>query len=162
MDTISLLYYKYTYYRTPSLQTFEIEVIWMLYQYWYLKNTQYSLLTDMLEHISTTFNITHTFFSSPLTCSTLLNYFYSPFSCNWIFGSLGTTFCHKWNGFGFSYPPPSLLPQAIHMARFSTKEDPLSYTIIVNSYPNWHQYTNPYYTAYPNTHVIAYILPNTL
>jgi hypothetical protein len=48
------------------------------------------------------------------------------------------------------------------MACLAAKEDPLSYTILINTDPNWHQHTNPYHTEYPDTHVIAYIPPNTL
>jgi hypothetical protein len=48
------------------------------------------------------------------------------------------------------------------MARLAAKEDPQSYTILVNSDPNWHQNTNHYHQIYPDIHVIAYIPPNTL
>jgi hypothetical protein len=85
-----------------------------------------------------------------------------PFLRDCIFGSLGTAFFYKWNGHGFAHPPPSSLPQSIHMARLAAKEDPLSYTILINTDPNWHQHTNPYHTEYPYTHVIAYIPPNML
>jgi hypothetical protein len=99
-----------------------------------------------------------------LSCSTLLRQFYSPFHKDCIFGSLGTAFSHKWKSQGFAHPrpPPSFLPQSIHMARLAAKADPLSYTILINTDPNWHQHTNPYYTEYPDTHVITYIPPNTL
>jgi hypothetical protein len=60
----------------------------------------------MLDHLLTTFHITHTYFSSPLTYSTLLKQFYSPFPHDCIFSSLGTAFSHKWNGHGFAHPPP--------------------------------------------------------
>ena len=116
----------------------------------------------MLNHLITTFNLTHTYFSSPLTCTTLLKQFYFPFPRDCIFGSLGTAFSHKWNGQGFAHPPPSSLPQSIHMARLVAKEDPLSYTIFINSEPNWHQHPNPFHIEYPDTHVITYIPPNAL
>jgi hypothetical protein len=146
----------------PPLQTFEIEVIWLIHRYKYPKNTQYSLPTDLLKHLLTSFNITHTYFSSPLTCPTHLTHFYSPHPRDCIFGSLGTAFSYKWHNRGFAHHPPSLLPQAIHMARLAAKENPQSYTIIINSYPNWHQHIDPYHQMYPDTHVIAYIPPNTL
>jgi hypothetical protein len=65
---------------TTLLQTFETEIIWLLYRYIRPKNTQYSLHIPMLDHLITTFNITHTYFSSPLTCSTLLKTILLPFS----------------------------------------------------------------------------------
>jgi hypothetical protein len=98
----------------PPLQTFETEIIWLLYRYIRPKNTQYSLPILMLDHLITTFNITHNYFSSPLTCSTFLRQFYSPFHRDCIFGSLGTAFSHKWKGQGFAHPPPPFIPTSIH------------------------------------------------
>jgi hypothetical protein len=116
----------------------------------------------MLDHLLTTFNIAQTYFSSLLMYSTLLKNFYSPFPRDCIFGSLGTTFFHKWYGYGFAHPPPSLLPQAIHMARLAVKESPLSYTILINTDLNWHQHINHFYVEFPDTHVIVYIPPDSL
>ena len=48
------------------------------------------------------------------------------------------------------------------MAYLAAKTDPLSYTILINTDPNWHQQPNPLHTEYPDTHVITYIPPNTL
>jgi hypothetical protein len=116
----------------------------------------------MLKHIITNFNITHSYFSSPLTCCTQLKHFYSPYPRDCIFRSIGTAFSHKWRGYGFAYPPPPFITTTSHMARLAAKEDPQSYTILVNSDPNWHQNTNHYHQIYPDIHVIAYIPPNTL
>jgi hypothetical protein len=116
----------------------------------------------MLDHLTTTFNITHSYFSSPITCSTLLKQFYSAFPRDCIFGSIGNAFLHKWNGCGFAHPPSPLLPQAIHMARIAAKTNPLSYTILINIDPNWHQQTNPFIAQYKDIYVITNIPPNTL
>ena len=48
------------------------------------------------------------------------------------------------------------------MARLATKHNSLSYTILTNTDPNWHQQTNPFDTPYKDTHVIIYVLPNTM
>jgi hypothetical protein len=48
------------------------------------------------------------------------------------------------------------------MARLAAKADPLSYTIFINTDPNWHQHKNPYHMEYFDIHVIAYIPPNML
>jgi hypothetical protein len=146
----------------PPLQTFETEIIWLIYRYKNPKSTQYTLSHKMLEHLIATFNITHSYFSSPLTCSSLLKRFYSPFPRDCIFGSIGGAFSHKWNGCGFAHPPSPLLPQAIHMARIAAKTNPQSYTILINTDPNWYQQTDPFLTQYKDTHVITYIPPNTL
>jgi hypothetical protein len=92
----------------PPLQTFETEIIWFLYLYKHPKNTQYSLPIPMLDHLLTTFNITHTYFSSPLTCSTLLKQFYSFFPRHCKFGFLSIAFSHKWNGMDI-HPPPTFI-----------------------------------------------------
>ena len=89
----------------------------------------------MLKHLLTSFNITHIYFSSPLIYSTHLKNFYSPHPRDFIFGSFGTAFSYKWNKQGFVHPPPSLLLQAIHMARLAAKENPQSYTILINLNP---------------------------
>jgi hypothetical protein len=90
----------------PPLQAFETEIIWLVQQYKRPKDVQYFLPINMLTHLLTTFNIKHTYFSSLLTCSTMIKHFYSPFPRDYIFGSLGTAFSHKWNGYGFAHPPP--------------------------------------------------------
>jgi hypothetical protein len=97
-----------------------------------------------------------------LTCCTLLKNFYSHFPRDCIFGPLDTAFSHKWNGYGFAHPLPLLLPQAILMARLAAKENSLSYTILINIDPNWHQHNNPFYSKFLNMHAIVYIPPNTL
>jgi hypothetical protein len=130
----------------PPLQSFETEIIWLIYRYKYPKNIQYALPNNILDHLITTLNITHSYFSSPITCSTLLKQFYSPFPRDCIFGSIGNAFSHKRDGCGFAHLPPQLLPQAIHMARIAAKTNPLSYTILINTDPNWHQQTNPFIT----------------
>ena len=173
IHTISLLWLKWLWsqfhqYTThsptlePPLQTFETEIIWLIHRYERPKYIQYSLPIPILDHIITTFNLTHTYFSSLLTCSTLLKQFYSPYPRDCIFGSIGTAFSYKRIGQGFVHPPPSSLPQSIHMACLAAKANPLSYTILIHTNSNWHQHTNPFHTEYPSTHVITYIPSNTL
>jgi hypothetical protein len=145
------------------LQPFETEIIWLIYRYKYPKNTQNSLPNNMLDHIITTFNITHSYFSSPgITCSTLLKQFYSPFPRDCIFGSMDNAFSHKWKGCRCAHLSSHQLPQALHMARIAAKTNPSSYTILINPYSNWHQQINPFTTQFKDTHIITYIPPNTL
>jgi hypothetical protein len=102
----------------PPLQSFETEVIWLLERHYTKRKLHHSphhlLPPKILDHIISSFNLTHSYFSSPFTCSTLLTYYYSQFQRDCIFGSLGPTFSHKWQGPGFAHPPPSHLPQTIH------------------------------------------------
>ena len=55
----------------------------------------------ILQYLTTTFNLTHSYFSSLVTCPTNIHKYCSPFTRDKVFGSLGTSFQYKWKGFGF-------------------------------------------------------------
>ena len=83
----------------PPTQSFETEIVWLYQRYKYrtpkndpLKYSHYSIPKILLNHIITYFNIIHSYFSSPVTCSTLIQKFYSPFSRDKIFGSIGNAY----------------------------------------------------------------------
>ena len=91
----------------PPIQPFETEVVWLYQRYKYkahktnpLKNSQHTLPTNIMDSIITTFNISQSYFSSPITCSITIRQFYSPHTRDKIFGSLGTAFQYKWRGIG--------------------------------------------------------------
>jgi hypothetical protein len=95
----------------PPCQTFETEVIWLYERYKYripkidpLTKSHYTLPTEILDQIIALFNIKTSYFSSPVTCSTLVNTYYSPFQRDSIFGSKGTAFKHKWLDNGYAHP----------------------------------------------------------
>ncbi len=95
----------------PTTQSFETEIVWLYQRYKYripkndpLKRAQYTIPTPILDLLITTFNINHSYFSSPVTCPTQFTQFYSPFSRDIIFGSLGKVFAHKWQGVGYAHP----------------------------------------------------------
>jgi hypothetical protein len=86
----------------PTTQSFETEIVWLYQRYKYripkndpLKRAQYTIPTPILDLLITTFNINHSYFSSPVTCPTQFTQFYSPFSRDIIFGFLGKAFDHK-------------------------------------------------------------------
>ena len=86
----------------PPTQSFETEIVWLYQRYKYhipkndpLKRAQYTIPTPILDFLITTFYINHSYFSSPVTCPTQFIQFYSPFSRDKIFGSLGKVFDHK-------------------------------------------------------------------
>jgi hypothetical protein len=94
----------------PPCQPFVTEVIWLYERYKYripktnpLKRSHYTLPTEILDQILTVFNIKTSYFS-PVTCSTLVNTYYSPFQRDSIFGSRGIVFQHKWADNGYAYP----------------------------------------------------------
>ena len=48
--------------------------------------------------------MTHSYLSSPVTCPTNIQKYFSPFSRDKIFASLGKAFDHKWEGIGYEHP----------------------------------------------------------
>ena len=69
-----------------------------------LKLAQYTLPNAILEHIIDSFQVTHSHFSSPVTCPTSLKQLSSPFPRDKVIGSIGTAFQHKWIGNGYAHP----------------------------------------------------------
>jgi hypothetical protein len=91
--------------RDPPCQPFVTEIIWLYERYRYriskidpLKKSHYTIHTEILDQIIILFNIKTSYFSSPVTCSLLINTYYSPFQRDSIFGSRGNAFKHKWKG----------------------------------------------------------------
>ena len=120
-------------------------------------------LSPTLKFLTHTFNITHSYFSSPITCPLSLKQNYSPFPKDSIFGSLGTVFSHKWTGIGLAHPTsPNDLQQAIHWGRLATTDNPNNLTIIINPDIDWYHNYNPYTTKYTDTHVLYHFQPYTL
>jgi hypothetical protein len=95
----------------PPHQPFITKIIWLYERYKYqipkidpLKRSHYTLPTEILDQIITLFNIKTSYFSSPVTCSTLVNTYCLPFPRDSIFGSRGTAFKHKWLDNGYAHP----------------------------------------------------------
>ena len=117
----------------------------------------------LLDHITTSFNITHSYFSSPVTCSTLIKDFHSPFSRDKIFGSIGHAFSYKWKGIEYAHPHnEEEAEKTIHWAQSATKNDPNTVTILTILDNKWYQNHIPYIGPFPDTHVIAHILADTI
>ena len=154
----------------PPTQTFETEIVWLYQRYKYripkndpLKGAQYTIPTQILDSLTTTFNINHSYFSSPVTCPTQFTQFYSPFPRDIIFGSLGKAFERKWKGIGYAHPHNETdLQQAIHWAYLAAKNDPNTITILISPDTNWYQNFNPYTGRFPDTHIIAHFTADTI
>lgn len=82
-------------------QPFETELIWLYQRYQYkhpknpLKRAQHTLPHNILDSLTKTFNVSHLYFSSPVTCSTHITQIHSPFASDKVFGSLDTAFQYK-------------------------------------------------------------------
>ena len=151
-------------------QTFEIEIVWLYQRYKYrifkndpLKNSHHSIPRILLNYITTSFNITHSYFSSPISCSPQIKKFYSPFSRGKIFGSIGHSFSYKWKGIGYAHRHNEKeVETAIHWARLAAKNDPNTITILTIPDNKWYHNHTPYIGPFPYTHVIAYIPADTI
>ena len=154
----------------PPIQSFEQEVTWLYRRYKYkipkndpLKLSQYTLPTDILNHILDSFQITHSHFSSPVTCPTSLRRFSSPYPRDKVFGSIGTAFQHKWKGHGFAHPHTEKnTQQALHWARLVAQIDPDTLTILITTDPDWYQNLHPYEGPFFDSHIITHFKADTI
>ena len=149
----------------PPTQSFETKIVWLYQRYEYripkndpLKYSHHSIPKILLHHITTSFNIIHLYFSSLVTCSTLIQKFYSPFSRDKIFRSIGHAFSYKWKGIGYAHPYNEKEAEtAIHWARLAAKNDPNTITILTIPNKKWYQNHTPHIGPFQDTHVIAHI-----
>jgi ribonuclease HI len=154
----------------PHTQTFEREVVWLYQRYkskipknTSTKTTLHTLPTSIIDSLITTFDISHSYFSSPVSCSTKISKFYSFFARDKIFGAIGTAFEYKWEGIDYAHPHnEETSQQAIHWARLAAKNDPNTITIVVLPNINWYQDPSPYTGPFPNTHVITQFAADTI
>jgi hypothetical protein len=154
----------------PPCQSFETEVIWLYERYKYqipkidsLKRSHYTLSIEILDQIITLFNIKISYFSSSVTCSTLVNTYYSPFQRGSIFGSRGIAFKHKWLGNGYAHlHNKENIQKAIHWARLTAKKNQDTITILTIPDEEWTTNNAPYKTIFDDTHVIIHFPPDTI
>ena len=150
----------------PLIQSFETKIVWLYQRYKYripkndpLKYSHHSIPKILLDHITTSFNITHSYFSSPITCYTLIKEFYSSFSRDKIFGSIEHAFSYKWKGIGYAHPYNEKEAEiTIHWARLAAKNDPNTITILTIPNNKWYPHIRPF----RDTHVIAHIPADTI
>jgi hypothetical protein len=122
-----------------------------------LHSFHYTLPHPIMAFLHDTFSITHSYIFSPLTCSTSINSFFSPFPRDTIFGSLGTSFQYKWKGIGYVHPHTEKdLQHALHWARLASQHDPNTITILIIPNKNWYNNINPLQNLFPNTHILAH------
>jgi hypothetical protein len=153
-----------------AIHPFETEIVWLYQKYEHKnhkKNTirtpHHTIPSTILDTIITTFNITHSYFSSPITCSMKSTQFYSAFARDKIFGSLGTTFQYKWKGIGYAHPNDAeTAQQAIHWARLAAKQDPETVTFLAIPDTDWYQNQSPYTGPFPDAHTIIHFAADTI
>jgi ribonuclease HI len=154
----------------PVIQSFETELIWLYKRYKYripkndpLKDSQYTLPIPIGNFLHNTFHITHSYFSSPITCSLTIDNYFSPFPRDCIFGSLGNSFQYKWQGIGYAHPHTDIdMQKAIHWTRLSAQADPDSLTIIIVANKNWYHTNTAPHTTFPDVHTLIYFQADTI
>ena len=100
---------------------------------------------------------------SPVTCSTTLKQFHSPFPRDVIFGSVGKAFQHKWHGNGYAHPHTETeTKQALHWAHLAAENNSNTVTILVMPDKNWYHNPNPRNGPFPNSHIITHFKADTI
>jgi hypothetical protein len=157
----------------PPPQDFETEVLWLLQRYVTIlpkkkpktiqpQNLHHTLHPEIIKTLITTFQITHSYYSSPLTCPIQITQFHSPHNRDIIFGSLGHAKSSKWTGIGLAFPTDyNTTVEAIHWARMAAKEDPTTVTILIANHKDWTTQNLPL-TTKPDVHVMTTIPPHTI
>ena len=109
------------------------------------------------------FDVKASYFSSPITCPTLINTYYSPFQRDSIFGSKGTAFSHKWKDRRYAHlHNKENIQKAIHWARLAAQEDQDTITILAVPNEEWTINDTPYKTTFDDTHIIIYFPPDSV
>ena len=68
-----------------------------------------------------------------MTYSTTLKQYYSPFPNDIVFGSIKTSFQHKWKGHKYAHPHmENEAQQTLHWARLAAENDPNTITLLVH------------------------------
>ena len=115
----------------PPTQPFETKLAWPYQIYRFktpqndpLKLSQYTLPNATFQHLTNSFQITHSYFSSSVPCSTTLKHFYSPFPKDVVFGLVGKMF--QQNGMSMGTPThlqKNEAQQTLHWARLAAKNN---------------------------------------
>jgi hypothetical protein len=126
-------------------------------------NAQYTLPLPILNYLTITFNLIHSYFSSPVTCPTNIYKYYSPFPRDIFFGSHGTSFQYQWKGLGLTHPHTNHdTQQAIHWARLVAHSNPHNITILITTDTQWYQNQTPHANPFLDTHFIAHFPLDTI
>jgi hypothetical protein len=116
-----------------------------------------------MDSLITTFNISHSYFFSPVTCSTHISKYYSPLARDKVFGALRTAFQYKWEDIGYAHPyDEETTQQTIHLAILAAKNDPNIITIIIAPNINWYSDPSPYIGSFLDTHVITHFAADSI
>ena len=157
----------------PPPQDFETKILWLIQQYIIIlpkkkpktiqpRNLHQTLHPEITKTLINSFKITHSYYSSPLTCPTQLTQYNSPHNRDIIFGSMGHTKSSRWTWIGLAFPTNhNTTLEAIHLARMATKEDARAITILIVNHKGW---TTQQLPLAENTdiHVMATIPPHTI
>jgi ribonuclease HI len=121
-----------------------------------------SISPILLDLIVEKFNITHSYYSSPLTCPTSLTSFRSPHPRDCVFGATGSSTSHKWHGNGIAIPPHFEAKQALKWAKIAASQHSTTFTILLLQDANWNTLSNPMTHPHSDIQILAHFPRNTL
>ena len=161
----------------PPCQDFTTELTWLTQRYipdlpprppnnpTNLKQalTHNTLPPSILAFLIDSFSLTHSYYSSPLTCPLELHNYHSPHPRDAIFGAHGTAYSTQWAGRGLAHPPNSQTAvEALHWARMAAHTDPEALTILILPHEDWYNKRHPLTGPHPDTQVLAHLDPHIL
>jgi hypothetical protein len=157
----------------PPPQNFELEVLWLIQRYITIlpkrkpkniqpKNMHHTIHLTIIKTLIESHKITHSYYSSPLTCPTQLTQYHSPHNRDIIFGSMGHAQISRWKGIGLAYPTEhKTTVEAIHWAIMEAKEDTNTATILIINHNDWTPQQISLTTS-GDIHTLATIPPHTI
>ena len=157
----------------PPPQDFETEILWLIQRYITIlpkkkpkiiqpRNLHQKLHPEITKTLINSFKITHSYYSSPLTCPIQLTQYHSPHNRDILFGSMGHANSSRWSGIGLAFPTDHhTTVEAIHWARIAAKEDARTITILIVNHKDWTIPQLPL-TTNSDTHIMATIPPHTI
>ena len=153
----------------PPQPKFTTKILWLTQRYVTIlpkrkpkkhnpNNNHQTLHPSTLQALIETYNITHSYYSSPLTCPITITQYNSPHNRDIIFGSTGHTHSSKWAGVGLAHPPYlKTAITSIYWARMAAQENHNTKTVVIINHKK-----NPLPITHTELHTIVTIPPNTI
>ena len=121
-------------------------------------NNHQTLHPSTLQALIETYNITHSYYSLPLTCPITITQYNSPHNRDMIFGSTNHTYSSKWAGVGLAHPLDlKTAMTSIQWACMAAQENHNTKTVVKINHKE-----NPLPITHAEIHTIVTIPPSTI
>lgn len=119
--------------------------------------------TQLLQHIINTYNLQHSYYSSPLSCPIGITKYFNPHHRNLFFGSTRLARRHKWMGRGYAhFHNAQLATKARHWVQIAAQHTPNSPTILLIPRTDWIEMALPYNISQTDIQLLAPFGPSQL